>query len=514
MQAGIKAIVVALLCGAVTVVQAAEPKTVEDILPLVQQYCGSCHAVPSPALLPKNSWPYVIDSMVTLAKNRTGQDFIPAEAVKHIKALYFGSSPEALPKLPYIDQSHPTVHFSPGGIGAPSRIPQILNIQSTSLGEARHSFLVSDGEGHQLLLLETEGGKAPEWRETVLAEIDIPITARVLDYTGDGREDILVADLGEFPPNGMLAGKLFLLEQHENGDFEKRRLMHQLGRVSDVQALDLDQDGDLDLAVAVFGGGDVGEVFWLEREADGSHKKHDLLGLSGALNITPADLNSDGKIDLLTLVAQEHETLVAFINQGKGRFERKDLVSAGHPLFGSTRMEVVDFDRDGDPDVLFTNGDAFDTQTEPKPYHGVQWLENKGDLKFAVHDIGRFYGAANATAGDMDGDGDLDVVASSWANYWEDPKRQSLIWFENNGRQQFQPRPVSGKHRGLVSLELVDITGNGRLDIVTGAFRMDILTEFFSREDNRIALDTEAMREDKREPSARLLLFKNEATTP
>lgn len=514
MRAGIKAITLVWLCGATAVVEAAEPKTIEDIIPLVQQYCGSCHAVPSPTLLPKNSWPYVIDSMVTLAKNRTGQDFIPAGAVKHIKALYYGSSPEALAKLPYIDQSHPTVHFSPDGIGGPSRIPQILNIQSTSLGEARHGFLMSDGEGRQLILLETEGGKAPEWQETVLAEIDIPITARVLDYTGDGREDILVADLGEFPPNGTLAGKLFLLEQNKNGDFEKKLLIHQLGRVSDVQALDMDNDGDLDLAVAVFGGGDVGEIFWMERQANGSHKKHDLLGLSGALNITPADINGDGKTDLLTLVAQEHETLIAFINRGKGRFERKDLVSAGHPLFGSTSMEIVDLDQDGDPDVLFTNGDAFDTQTDPKPYHGVQWLENKGDLQFAVHDIGRFYGAANATAGDMDGDGDLDIVASSWANYWEDPKRQSLIWFENNGRQQFQPRPVSGGHRGLVSLELVDITGNGRLDIVTGAFRMDILTEFFSRENNRIALDREAMQENQREPTARLLLFKNEAAIP
>lgn len=514
MRVGVKAITLAWLCGATALGQAAEPKTIEDIIPLVQQYCGSCHAVPSPALLPKNSWPHVIDSMVTLAKNRTGQDFIPAEAVKHIKALYYGSSPEALPRLPYIDQTHPKVHFSPAGVGVPSRIPQILNIQSTALGEARHRFLVSDGEGRQLLLLETDGGENPTWRETALAEIDIPIVTRVLDYTGDGRPDILVADLGALPPNGVLAGKLFILEQTPSGGFEKQLLMRGLGRVSDVQALDMDEDGDLDLAVAVFGGGGVGEVFWLERQAGGSHKKQDLLGLSGALNITPTDLNGDGKTDLLTLVAQEHETLIAFINSGKGRFERKDLVSAGHPLFGSTSMEVVDLDRDGDPDILFTNGDAFDTQTDPKPYHGVQWLENKGELQFAAHDIGRFYGAANATAGDMDGDGDLDIVASSWANYWEDPKRQSLIWFENNGRQQFQARPVSGEHRGLVSLELVDITGNGRLDIVTGAFRMDILTGFFSREGDRIALDRKAMQEDPREPTARLLLFKNEEPAP
>src|SRR5690625_6637972 len=71
---------------------------------LVQQYCGACHAVPSPSLLPKHSWPHVIDAMVELARRQTGSEFIPAEHAHHIKALYYGSSPTELPRLPYIDQ--------------------------------------------------------------------------------------------------------------------------------------------------------------------------------------------------------------------------------------------------------------------------------------------------------------------------------------------------------------------------------------------------------------------------
>ena len=62
-------------------------------------------------------------------------------------------------------------------------------------------------------------------------------------------------------------------------------------------------------------------------------------------------------------------------------------------------MSVVDLDQDHDDDILFTNGDAFDAQTDPKPYHGVQWLRNEGGGKFSFHDIGRFYGAANADGG-------------------------------------------------------------------------------------------------------------------
>ena len=491
-----------------------ERLSVEEIIPLVKQYCGGCHPVPHPTLLPRRSWPGVINAMVELAEERTGQPFIPDDAVKHIKALYYGNSPEELPRLPYIDQAHPGMDFTEEFIGEASSIPQILNVQAVDLGrEARHSFLVSDGEAGQLSLLETDGGKSPVWRETLLAQIDIPITARVADLNQNGRSDILVADLGEFMPIGKLAGKVFLLLQDEQGEFTKKPLMHNLGRVSDVQIADLNGNGHLDIAVAVFGGGEVGEVFWVENRPGESFKKHDLLDLSGALNVTPVDLNGDGKMDLVSLVSQEHETLVGFINQGDGQFERMDIVSGGHPLFGATSMIVEDLNRNGRPDIIFTNGDAFDTQSDPKPYHGVQWVENLGNLKFAAHDVGRLYGAANVAAGDMNGDGHLDLVASSWVNYWDDPKRQSLVWFENDGKQNFQPRPISGNFRGLVPLELVDITGNGRLDIVTGAFRMDIVMALaLANPDSDEYPEPEDA--DDVDSNPRLMIFKNEAATP
>jgi hypothetical protein len=186
-------------------------------------------------------------------------------------------------------------------------------------------------------------------------------------------------------------------------------------------------------------------------------------------------LNGDGRIDLATLIAQEHEMIVGFINSGGGVFEKTLLARAPHPMYGSTSMSTVDLDGDQDVDILFTNGDAFDAQTDPKPYHGVQWLENTGQLKFVFHEIGRFYGAAAAVAGDLDRDGDLDVVASSWINFWIDDRRQALVWYENDGKQGFTARPVATRPAGLTTLQLVDVTGDGALDIVAGALRMDLL---------------------------------------
>ncbi len=484
-----------------------EPRTNEENIQLLETYCGGCHSVPSPSLLPKKSWPSVVDIMADLADKKLGRQFIPAEDLHYIKAIYYGSSAENLPVLPYIDQFHPNVQLSSETIGSLSSIPQILDIKTVDLGRSSdHSFLVCDGEKGEVILLEANAKESIEWQETVLADIELPITTRVLDFTGNGRLDILVAGLGELPPTGNLVGKIYVLLQDSGGQFTKHELMDDLGRVTDVQALDLNNSGHLDLVISVFGGGDVGEVFWMENMGNGDYQKRELLTLSGSLNITPVDLNGDGRMDLVSFVAQEHETIIAFINQGRGQFDRLDILSAGHPLFGGTSMIVEDLNQDGRPDIIFTNGDAFDTQPDPKPYHGVQWLENKGNLKFAVHDIGRFYGAAKVAVGDMNDDGHLDIVASSWHNYWGDDKRQSLIWFENDGAEQFRARPISNDHRGLVPVNLVDLTGNGRLDIVTGAFRMDILKDLTA---GNTASGSRA-RKDDHEPGARLLWFKNE----
>lgn len=453
----------------------AAPKSVEQVLPLVNQYCGACHAVPRPDVLPKRSWPAVIRTMAEIAQDRWGRARLTAEQLKDITAFYYGSSPEELPMLPHIEQA--STAFISRTVGSSTPLPYITNINATSLaGDTAIELIVCDGEAKKLFLLTQQAGR---WQEVAIADIEIPVHTQVIDFDRDDDLDILVADLGQFPPLESLAGKLFLLRQISPGKFEKELLQENLGRLSDARAIDLDGDDDLDLALAVFGGGDVGEVFWLEdtgaKTPQAKYRKHQLLELSGAVNLSPADLNGDGRIDLVSLIAQEHEMIVAFVNRGGGVFEKGILARAPHPMYGSTSMSTVDLDGDKDIDILFTNGDAFDAQTDPKPYHGVQWLENTGQLKFVFHDVGRFYGAAAAAAGDMDADGDLDIVASSWINFWTDDRRQALVWYENDGKQRFTPHAVGSRPAGVPSFQLVDVTGDGVLDIVAGALRMDLL---------------------------------------
>ena len=460
---------------AVSDTQADEPPTVEAVVAMINEYCGSCHGVPPPNLMPKRSWPRVIQAMADLSAGRTGQEYIPPDAVRHITAYYYGSAPEELPALPYADEPGARTTFQSGAVGEASPLPMVIDIKAADLGEHHgKGLLICDAEANEVRLLQRVGDA---WRETVLAEAPVPIRTEVVDFDGDGDADIIVAALGILPPSEELAGKVMLLRQDDGGIFAKEVLLEDVGRTTDARVMDVDNDDDPDLVVAVFGGGTVGGILWLENTGSDEFAVHEVLGASGALNATPVDLDGDGRMDFVSLIAQEYEAVVAFMNRGQGSFEQVVLGRAPHPMYGFTGMSLADLDGDGDTDVLMSNGDALDTQPDPKPYHGVQWLENRGDLKFRFHDIGRFYGAAIAAAGDIDGDGDLDVMAGSWLNFWDDPRRQSLVWFENDGNGGFRRLGVLSRPSGIVSLALEEVTGDGRVDVVAGVLRLDLMMQ-------------------------------------
>ena len=73
---------------------------------------------------------------------------------------------------------------------------------------------------------------------------------------------------------------------------------------------------------------------------------------------------------------------------------------------------MVDMDQDSDTDILYTNGDTFDN-SYVNASHGIQWLENLGNLDFDYHRLADMTGAYCALAGDIDLDGDLDVIAAA-----------------------------------------------------------------------------------------------------
>ena len=241
-----------------------------------------------------------------------------------------------------------------------------------------------------------------------------------------------------------------------------------MARVTDIQPGDFDDDGDIDLAVGQFGY-DQGEIRWMENQGGLRFESHQLLSLPGTIHVPVADMDGDGDLDITAVVSQTWKQIYVFENDGRGNFESHIVYGATNEDFGSSGISLTDLDQDGDVDVLYTNGDAFDyIPSLPKPWHGVQWLENRGGLEFVYHRIGDFPGAYSAKAADADNDGDLDVFVVSMFADWSDPEATSIAWLENNGSQAFTLRTIDSTPTRLVVLDAGDLDGDGWMDVVTG----------------------------------------------
>jgi hypothetical protein len=127
---------------------------------------------------------------------------------------------------------------------------------------------------------------------------------------------------------------------------------------------------------------------------------------------------------------------------------------------------------DGDLDVLLTHGDTFDDQIV-KPYHGIMWLENRGSYPFVPHPLADLPGAFRAQAGDLDGDGDLDIVACAFIAGGADVDESdmpALVWLEQVKPGVFERRTLARRPPRHATLDLADYDGDGDLDILVGMF--------------------------------------------
>lgn len=304
----------------------------------------------------------------------------------------------------------------------------------------------------------------------LMADLPSPVHVEAVDFDGDGDLDLLVACMGEVFPNNDKIGSVVVLENDGTQRFTKHVLLEQVARVTDVRAGDFNGDGKLDLAVAQFGY-DQGEIRWMENLGGWRFKSHNLLNLSGTINVCVADMNGDGTPDITALVSQQWEEIYLFENDGRGSFTNKIIFGSTNEDYGSSGIALCDVNRDGRPDVLYTNGDGF-AYADPgtRPWHGVQWLENRGGGFFKFHRVGNLAGAYAPTGVDLDGDGDIDIVATSGFNDWTKPGAVSVVAFINDGRENFTPHVLAYAPIQLIACAAADMDGSGRPSIVTGGF--------------------------------------------
>ncbi len=308
--------------------------------------------------------------------------------------------------------------------------------------------------------------------QTILPSVSGAVHAETIDMDDDGDLDVLVAVMGTILPSDAHTGEVIVLENDGSETFTKHVIAKEIQRVTDVQAGDLDGDGDLDLSVAQFGY-TQGQVGWFENLGDWNFVQHQLVNKSGAIHAPISDIDNDGDLDIVTLLSQEWETVYGFVNDGSGNFTTEILHDVADADFSSSGITIADLDQDGDDDVVWANGDAFvAVDYRPLPTHGVQWLENNGDLKFSYHRIGQLDGAYGPCVVDLDGDDDLDIVTVAEFAHWDDSETASIVWWEQGDGGSFTRRNIASKPTHLVTCDVGDLTGDGKPDIVVGGMAL------------------------------------------
>jgi len=467
-----------------------EPVTLDaETVARIEAFCGDCHAVPLPDSFPRYAWHAEVTMGYSLYAKSGRQDLQPPR-FEETYAYYRQHAPEQLTFPEPAEAPHsPPVRFEveriaieeTGGVK-----PAVSHLNWLQLQPAAEPELIVTDMRRGTVMAMTPGRSDTPPR--LLAALNQPCHVEACDLDGDGATDLVVADLGSFGALDHDRGRVVWLRPRDGGRaYEPIVVASGVGRVDDVRPADFDQDGDLDLVVAVFGADRTGDVRVLWNVAEPGEPPRFTPEIvdprPGTIHVLPNDFDGDGYLDFVALISQEHEQVALFINQ-RGRpqptvsfpmvsFHMQSLWEGPDLTFGSNGLQLVDVDADGDIDLLYTNGDAFDNGFV-NPRHGVQWLENQGQLRFVCHRLTDLVGACVASAGDFDRDDDLDIVAVSWlpdrvepANFYDRP-RASIVYLEQTAPRTFVRHTLEENSNVHAALQLADFDGDGDLDFAVG----------------------------------------------
>ncbi|HZU39297.1 MAG TPA: FG-GAP-like repeat-containing protein [Gemmataceae bacterium] len=471
-----------------TVPASTEPvaQTVAASPAQVHAFCGSCHAYPPPDSFPSSYWPdevakgYHFYDTPTPESQEVRRKHIRVPPLNRVVRYYQDRAPAELPLPVFGPQPSPApVRFAKAQCPIPGQLssPAVSNVNLVHLSDARKLDLLACDMRQNRVLAMKPYEPTPRWR--VLAEVPNPCHTEVVDLDGDGIPDILVACLGNFSPTDNPTGRVVWLRGRPDGTYQPVTLLSGVGRVADVQAADFNGDGKLDLVVGVFGWQTTGEILYLENQTTDWSKpkfmRHVLDARHGTIHVPVCDLNGDGKPDFVALISQEHETVVAFLNDGHGGFRKETIYTAPHPAYGSTGIQLVDLDGDGKLDVLYTNGDILDQPYLLKPYHGIHWLRNEGTYPFKDQLLTPMCGVHRAVAADFRGTGRLDIVAVSFLPKEAFPDRakhhlDSVIYLEQTSPGHFVRHSLETVTCDHATCAAGAWNSDGKVHFVTGNF--------------------------------------------
>ena len=292
----------------------------------------------------------------------------------------------------------------------------------------------------------TPRGNGATWSEIVVAPPGQPLdTIERADIDGDGDIDVVSAH-----SDGL---RLWENADGAGGTWTERIVDSEATEVVALAVGDFDGDGDLDIA----GGVDESfaeELHWWENVAgDGSIWTTEVIAIEIPVeSLAAADLLGNGRDDLVA---------ISFYGLSRWDFVGGPLrwieVAIEEAFFTATDIVAGDVDGDGDLDLVGTAGGTAFEDGE------LRWWENDGGeaIDWPPHTVTPDIEADAVATADLDGDGDLDLLATS------EEDGDILLWINATGDGlEWSESAVDSGLELLAEIDTGDIDGDGDVDVV------------------------------------------------
>ena len=399
---------------------------------------------------------------------------VPEEAIitdrqwNALRSYYLSKAPEeAVPQIakPKIVEDTETFRVKPTQYRMDNAITSMVHID-----EANRLLLVHDSGAERLTLLD----RKLNFYDSHAAPGVYLVEAQTSE------DDVYLLSIGDlFASNiGEARGELQYARSFGGVFLGLKVLIDGLHRPADFAFADLDSNGVDELIVSNFGEYTGNLSIYHRKTNSGSFDAEPLIlsEEAGIVKSEAFDFNEDGKLDIVALMSNARENVSLFINQGDGSFTRTIVVEQ-HPSFGYTGFELRDFNLDGKMDLMTINGDNGDSDpfNTLKRDHGIRIYLNQGDLRFEERYFYPMYGVFGARVEDFDLDGDLDIAAIAYHPDFDQEPLENFVLLEQSGPLEFSPKTHPSTSLGRwMSIDAGDLDGDGDQDIVLGAAYLPI----------------------------------------
>ncbi|MGL1902516.1 MAG: FG-GAP-like repeat-containing protein [Fibrobacterales bacterium] len=249
--------------------------------------------------------------------------------------------------------------------------------------------------------------------------------------------------------------KISWFENNGNQSFTEHVVSTTADNAKDVRAADMDGDGDMDILSVANTSFDVNEVSWYENDGNENFTEH-LISTSiyGAVFVDVVDLNSDGSVDVLIGASPKYGSDKMYWFKNDGSEQFTRYKLPSSYSRGGGKSIYIT-DLDGDSDIDIISIESFD--------RNIIWYENDGNENFVEHTVStEVVGPQLVYAADFDGDGDSDIISGSTTD-------NQIVWHENDGNENFTTHTITTSTIGAFSVIAVDIDGDGDLDVLSAA---------------------------------------------